>query len=199
MVSISPWMGCDEWDVMLVKPFTGHCTECTVPTAINCCDCWPGPHVTHRHHCHPTSYSRARLSYTEYLKKYISLFIWLLFLIFSFLSLYRVYFDLFDKLLGPARTKHNTHTRILVMVSQFKIRMNVTKQCDKALAWHVVVSQSPVSTWHVTVSRPCPLPAKCPTLYGGRSMPHRGDFMEGAGNQEQGELGELQLGRSRQS
>ena len=33
-----------------------------------------------------------------------------------------------------------------------------------------------------------------PTLYGGRSMPHRGDFMEGAGNQEQGDFRELQLG-----
>ena len=152
MVSISPWMGCDEWDVMLVKPFTGHCTECTVPTAINCCDWWPGPHVTHRHHCHPTSYSRARLSYTEYLKKYISLFIWLLFLIFSFLSLYRVYFDLFDKLLGPARTKHNTHTRILVMVSQFKIRMNVTKQCD---TWLCHNPQWARGTWRCHGPAPC--------------------------------------------
>ena len=25
-------------------------------------------------------------------------------------------------------------------------------------------------------------------------MPHRGDFIEGAGNQEQGDIGELQLG-----
>ena len=39
-----------------------------------------------------------------------------------------------------------------------------------------------------------PPATKSPTLYGGRSMPHRGDFMEGAGNQEQGDFRELQLG-----
>ena len=39
-----------------------------------------------------------------------------------------------------------------------------------------------------------PPATKSPTLYGGRSMPHRGDFMEGAGNQEQGDLGSSSLG-----
>ena len=39
-----------------------------------------------------------------------------------------------------------------------------------------------------------PPATKSPTLYGGRSMPHRGDFMEGAGNQEQGDFRELQIG-----
>ena len=123
MVSISPWMGCDEWDVMLVKPFTGHCTECTVPTAINCCDCWPGPHVTHRQSSSLPSHQTCTVCLLEMFPYLFAYFI-------SFLSLSQVHFDLFDKLLGLAHQVPSTKHTQGSLVSQFKLRMNVSKQGD---------------------------------------------------------------------